>query len=711
MLDIDIQKFKFWSYKILPQTYDDSLSYYQFLMKVLAKLNEVIDIVNQLDDEIFMLIQEALDKYQIPLATETKVGGILCKVMTEDDSQNFTGEIKRDERGFLHFVPYKLPVANSSTLGGVKGVEKGEGYTVPVAVDGEGNMYSKEAEKYVLPMATAEALGGVKADTKTDNETAEVKIDPESGKLYAPAGGGGDGKCVLSDWVNFYDYMNDNKLFSADTALDNIVNDLPAGGTIYFPSGQGKSNMYSFVKAHKYNKSFKIVGNGGNYQQQFGMTTGTAFNVSLPETTELTEGNAWITNTAAAFEMHGVYIQLNQSPETTECTAVVRILYDKGSEMFDTCGVTNSIVFEDVCIEGGDYYNAELAHGLIDIELSTDKVYDETNHRRVLAGVKFDRCFFMSGTKMKNCIELNGEMSVDFDGCNFYSASQGGSGNTDCTVSVTSTSDNQRPVLRFNNCDFRSNPSPSTGYLVENVISIMQNSDLLLTGCRFHNMSQSDLISLRNGCNATIINCSFPARTNAVYQGDFVGAVECSVAMINCYSEKTTVTGGSYQVQIGDTGKLLMFGNENIRVKLPITSSPIVDGGHLEYGGFNKGYISSPPISFGDSAISMSDGYATVINGMANGYFTYTGQTKQTTRAFVNFELSPVNAHQRVFIYDETTMQYAGYGEFSYSQQSAYPGKITLDITLVESESYSDKKLRIIFNYPCCTFAPNVVSS
>ena len=42
----DIEKFKWLCHKILPLAYDDSLSYYEFLCKVLAKLNEVITGIN-----------------------------------------------------------------------------------------------------------------------------------------------------------------------------------------------------------------------------------------------------------------------------------------------------------------------------------------------------------------------------------------------------------------------------------------------------------------------------------------------------------------------------------------------------------------------------------------------------------------------------------------------------------------------------------------
>lgn len=45
-----IDKLRYWCHKILPLVYDDSLSYYEFLCKVNAKLNEVIDSTNGLLD-------------------------------------------------------------------------------------------------------------------------------------------------------------------------------------------------------------------------------------------------------------------------------------------------------------------------------------------------------------------------------------------------------------------------------------------------------------------------------------------------------------------------------------------------------------------------------------------------------------------------------------------------------------------------------------
>ena len=54
-----MDRFRFWCQSVLPLVYDDSLSYYEVLCKVVAKLNEVIDFVN---NNIKEYITEALNK-------------------------------------------------------------------------------------------------------------------------------------------------------------------------------------------------------------------------------------------------------------------------------------------------------------------------------------------------------------------------------------------------------------------------------------------------------------------------------------------------------------------------------------------------------------------------------------------------------------------------------------------------------------------------
>ena len=53
-----LPKFRFWCYKVLPLVYDDSLSYYEVLCKVVDYINKLIDQDQIFADEIFALQSE-----------------------------------------------------------------------------------------------------------------------------------------------------------------------------------------------------------------------------------------------------------------------------------------------------------------------------------------------------------------------------------------------------------------------------------------------------------------------------------------------------------------------------------------------------------------------------------------------------------------------------------------------------------------------------
>lgn len=66
--------FRFWCQKVLPLVYDDSLSYYELLCKVVGKLNELAENQNNLSDEIKQVAQDLNDfKNQVPGMIEAKV--------------------------------------------------------------------------------------------------------------------------------------------------------------------------------------------------------------------------------------------------------------------------------------------------------------------------------------------------------------------------------------------------------------------------------------------------------------------------------------------------------------------------------------------------------------------------------------------------------------------------------------------------------------
>ena len=59
-----ITNFRFWCHKIIPLVYDESLSYYEFLCKVMQKLNEVIDTLNEHSAEIERFETDILAQFE-----------------------------------------------------------------------------------------------------------------------------------------------------------------------------------------------------------------------------------------------------------------------------------------------------------------------------------------------------------------------------------------------------------------------------------------------------------------------------------------------------------------------------------------------------------------------------------------------------------------------------------------------------------------------
>ena len=65
----DLSTFKFWCYKVLPLVYDDSLSYYEVLCKVVNYINKLIEQDKIFGDELTKLredlatVQEWIDHY------------------------------------------------------------------------------------------------------------------------------------------------------------------------------------------------------------------------------------------------------------------------------------------------------------------------------------------------------------------------------------------------------------------------------------------------------------------------------------------------------------------------------------------------------------------------------------------------------------------------------------------------------------------------
>ena len=73
----DVKHFKFWCQKVLPLLYDNSLSYYEVLCKVVKYINELIDSDKEIIDDIDELradiatVQEWIDSFNYEPLLET----------------------------------------------------------------------------------------------------------------------------------------------------------------------------------------------------------------------------------------------------------------------------------------------------------------------------------------------------------------------------------------------------------------------------------------------------------------------------------------------------------------------------------------------------------------------------------------------------------------------------------------------------------------
>ena len=87
-----VERFKFWCQKVLPLVYDDSLSYYEVLNKVVVKLNETVNVVNNLGlsfDELKKYVDDYISGLDIESVIaqkidEMKESGELAEIINEE---------------------------------------------------------------------------------------------------------------------------------------------------------------------------------------------------------------------------------------------------------------------------------------------------------------------------------------------------------------------------------------------------------------------------------------------------------------------------------------------------------------------------------------------------------------------------------------------------------------------------------------------------
>lgn len=87
--NLEFKTFRFWCYKVLPLVYDDSLSYYEVLCKVVKYINDLIEADKILSDELEELkkdvsaIQEFIDNYDTSFAEKVIRESIATMIFVE----------------------------------------------------------------------------------------------------------------------------------------------------------------------------------------------------------------------------------------------------------------------------------------------------------------------------------------------------------------------------------------------------------------------------------------------------------------------------------------------------------------------------------------------------------------------------------------------------------------------------------------------------
>ena len=131
-------------------------------------------------------IEEGANKYVLPVANDSSLGGI--KTGFTQTEKQYAVEVTEEGQAYVT-VPwtdtvYTLPQADTDTLGGVKLGYSQNGKNYPVLKDENGNIYvAVPWVEYQLQQASAETLGGIKTGYEQQGQNYPVDVDVE-GNAY-----------------------------------------------------------------------------------------------------------------------------------------------------------------------------------------------------------------------------------------------------------------------------------------------------------------------------------------------------------------------------------------------------------------------------------------------------------------------------------------------------------------------------------------------
>ena len=109
----ELKHFRFWCYKVLPLVYDDSLSYYEVLCKVVNYINELIDQDKIFADEIESLkaeldvVKNWIDNFDTSYAEEIIAKYLATMIFVEINKDGY----------FVYYIPESWKDVTFNTTG------------------------------------------------------------------------------------------------------------------------------------------------------------------------------------------------------------------------------------------------------------------------------------------------------------------------------------------------------------------------------------------------------------------------------------------------------------------------------------------------------------------------------------------------------------------------------------------------------------------
>lgn len=192
--------FRFWCQKVLPLVYDDSLSYYELLCKVVGKLNELAENQNNLSDEIKAVANDLNDfKTQVPGMIEAKVEEWLNNYITTHGLVNsvngMTGVVTLTAADVGAIANVNGSVKNNNIADGAVTTEKIADGAVTGSKIADKTITANKLADGVIPekLPNPQKLTFTGAVTGEYDGSQAVNID-----IPAGSGGGGTGGAVNS---------------------------------------------------------------------------------------------------------------------------------------------------------------------------------------------------------------------------------------------------------------------------------------------------------------------------------------------------------------------------------------------------------------------------------------------------------------------------------------------------------------------------------